>query len=87
MHCSPEELANKMATSEHGVRPPIRGGRGGRYEGPAVGRSRNGDNVLPPTAQPPDNASSPPIHQGQSAKSEPKELPATGNSPDREIDT
>ena len=83
MHCSPEELANKMATSEHGARPPSRGGRGGRYEGPALSRSRNGDNSLPPT----DNASSPPIHQGQSTKYEPKELVATGNSPDRETDT
>lgn len=58
MHCSPEELANKMATNEQ-RRPPR--GRGMRFEGP--GRPpHNGAAFLPPKPSPLQNASSPLVH-------------------------
>lgn len=69
MHCSPEELANKMATNEQGFnrRPPR--GRGMRFEGP--GRPpQNGAAFVSPKPSPPQNASSPLIHNPAGASQE-----------------
>ena len=62
MHCSPEELANKMATNEKGFsrRPPR--GRGMRFEGPGRPPHNGATFLPPPKPSPPQNASSPPIH-------------------------
>ncbi len=60
LHCTPEELANKMATNDQGF--PHRNSRGhssgggGRFEGSGKQYESNGDSFSPP------NANSPPIH-------------------------